>query len=93
MTGLVINAAEVERLDAALQRVRDLHRSIPLYEVTPEECGHDTDTYGIEIDGMLYCTKHVHVHVCEHCHEMDELGNADVEYPCPTIRALDGEQA
>ena len=54
------NAMLLIRADLAIQRVRELHKSIPC-------CAGYEDTCGL---------------ICEECRD---------DYPCPTIKALDGE--
>lgn len=54
---------EIQRLEEAIQRVRELHK--------PCDC---RDDYPL-LDG-----------VCNVCMDCDE------QHPCPTIKALDGEQ-
>lgn len=85
---------DATRMADRIQAVRDLHRRTPIYDTLIEDCDeHDSEVHGIELDdGEVYCDQHVSDYVCEHCADLDENCNTETSYPCPTIRALDGEQ-
>ena len=94
--------AEVERLRGQIEEAKTLHKPERLYE-SEENCPHTgkrnseseshvDDSHIDSSDGyMTIClampTKE---QICASCREDD---GSEVEYPCPTIRALDGEAA
>ena len=72
---------EHDQAQAALERVRELHRRVN--SVTCENCGENTDY--CECD----CNVEVWMPICEEC-SPDSDGDP-VAHPCATIRSLDGE--
>ena len=82
--------AERDALAAAVERVRALHIATPFWQLTPE--GDAPDMESTAPDGAI-CLACSEEHVTDDF-ENWELGLSDsgvVHYPCPTIRALDGE--
>ena len=90
LLALLDAADERDKLAAAVERVRALHRPIELWEVDP---ANGTWVYQ---DGERVLIEHV----CEHCTDDETLAEIDdseyapggsaVSHPCPTICALDG---
>lgn len=76
-----------QKAEAAVERVKALHRSIPLYEPCDDaDCEQEhTETVA---NGQYVHEGLVEGHACEECR--DESGDF-IDYPCPTIRALEGE--
>ena len=68
---------QIKARDARIKAVRDLHRSVGLTAYT----GPRIKPSGEPIPDDTQ--------VCDYCTDPDELGWC--EYPCPTIRALDGD--
>ena len=94
--------AEVERLRGQIEEAKTLHKPERLYgseencphtgKRTSESENHVDDFHIDSSDGyMTIClampTKE---QICTSCREDD---GSEVEWPCPTIRALDGEAA
>ena len=81
--------AEVRRLQAAVERVRELHKPVPVY-AHADECGCGNEDHALiesaQGDDLCWDTPTGAVRCCE-C--LDEDGGG-VEYPCPAIAALDG---
>jgi hypothetical protein len=77
-----------------IQAVRDLHREWPVYG-SDEDCSagneaHNEARHFESTDGEWLCQDLYAYSVCSHCR--DEEGFLDETWPCPTIRALDGER-
>lgn len=91
LTGLL---EERDDLAAAITRVRKLHRPMQLYAACPDDgCDRD-DCYcyeGTDIAGSFYHQSETDGVACEHC--WADLGYKDHEWPCPTIRALEGVES
>ena len=92
--------AEVERLTAQVERVRALHRAVGIYDEcdcdAPDPATHlDVDDVGLTCN-LMY-------RVCAECcrddvYQTEDCANyhahrLDEDYHCPTIRALDEENA
>lgn len=78
--------------EAAIQRVRELHRRAPVYLLDDEcECS-DRDTHQViesEHGESLCVDSPTGEEFCQTCtHDGDD---EPTEWPCPTVRALDGE--
>ena len=94
--------AEVERLRGQIDAVRALHKPERLYE-SEENCPH-TGKRNSEsenhVDDFHICSSDGYMTIClamptkeQICASCREDDGSEVEYPCPTIRALDGEAA
>lgn len=82
-------------LITALEReakVRDLHQRIPVYEgCFREDCPDATEDEHLLLDnGGWVHTNELIGHSCSHCYELSDDDWPD--YPCPTIRILDGNE-
>ena len=75
-----------EKAEAAIARVRERHTSIPLTDPCDHEDRDACDAFETS-DGEWVCGPVV-AHACAECR--DESGEL-VDYPCDTIRDLDGE--
>lgn len=73
--------------EAKLAAVRELHSKTPVYDdqCDDADCGQE---HFEAMDSELYHCATAAYYACEECHKMTD-GELD-EYPCPTIRALDG---
>ena len=79
----------LEASEAKLAAVRELHTKTPIYDdqCDDADCGQE---HFEAMDSELYHCATAAYYACEECHKMTD-GELD-EYPCPTIRALDGAE-
>ena len=86
--------AEVGRLTALVERVRELHAPRVVEVLGPdcsaEECDHEDACPLVDCTVCGYCYD---VGDGAHCYAYEEGGIENVAYPCPTIRALDESEA
>lgn len=83
-----------EVFEARIQAVRELHRRFGVYE-HEDACTDTTDEHREEHHhedsdsiGEYYCDQMPLYAVCDHCRDED---GERADWPCPTIRALDGD--
>jgi len=80
------------RAEDAIERVRELHRKVPVYETEAGDCEHGNDCDGIELSGheALYCPAEISGYTCNECAELsrDNMDGEIPDFPCPTIKAL-----
>lgn len=81
-----------EKAEAAIERVRALHKPVPTYT---ERCGewHCDRQHVEDFDGDLYHLDGPTKDVCGVCSYMEDNGYgtlANIPFPCPTVAALDG---
>ena len=74
----------------ALEKVLELHKPVPIYDVEAGDCEHGEDCVGVEIEpSETYCPDHIAYYSCE-C--MMDASSPDEfpEYPCLTVQAIEG---
>ena len=83
--------AEVERLAALVAEVRKLHE--PAFWYTDECCDPECDRECVELWVGERFHADVFERVCETCSggDLSMVDDGPALWPCPTIRALDGE--
>ena len=86
----------LDQAEARIQAVRELHREEVVYEL---DSMNGTWVYGADDERVVLhrycaeCSSEDVIHAVEDQDWMEDWGYAwEVPYPCPTIRALDGEQ-
>lgn len=91
MTEMGLHRIPVMR--AGLERIRDLHRPVPIYTTEAGDCEHGYDCEGIEGgDGWIFCPDHTDGFTCGECARVAEAsGEVDrhPSHPCATRRVAD----
>lgn len=83
--------ARADALQARLDKVRALHRPVPVYTTEAGDCEHGDDCDAVELSGGSYCPAHTDGLTCNECANLAEYADDLPAYPCPTIQCLEGE--
>lgn len=78
------------RRAARLDKVRALHKPVPIYTTEAGDCEHGGDCRAVELEDGSYCPVHTDGLTCNECAELAKWADDLPAYPCPTIQAIDG---
>lgn len=81
---------QVVTAEAAVARVRELHKPVPVYTTEAGDCEHEGACEAVELSDGAFCPSHTDGMTCNACAQTGEHMDGLPAYPCPTIQALDG---